>query len=335
MDLLLVTGAGASHNLGQPDNPLPLMPEWANALCTALNDAEPGLANRCRLSEGMDSEQFEEALGELLRWEQMKYLNGTFAEMTDNPGPFREFDGSATRRLAVVRLAINQTLYAQFGQARVDDTRATEAYRKLLERFGGVERLVFATTNYDRSCEAALSSLGMHPDAGFRAADSESLPRLEVTNLVASAKEENRTACLHLHGAVGWYQEDGIVYDYKGSHDFNETLGAPVVLYPDPEKDPTSDAHVAALWDEFRLALSVTDHVLVLGHSLHDPALIKAIRDAKPSRVAVTFFASNEPENERAEVERIEQIFPGASVIGMEFGPELKSQSDGIDRFLS
>lgn len=332
MDLLLVTGAGASHNLGQPDNPLPLMPEWADALCTALDKAESQLADRCRLAPGMGSEEFEKALGELLRWEQMKYLNASFAAMTDQPTAFQEFDGQATQRLAVVRLVINQTLYAQFGQDRVDDTAATTAYGSLLERLR-VGRLVLATTNYDRSCEAALSSLGKYPDAGFRPEDSESLPKLEVTNLVKSAREGERTACLHLHGAVGWYQKDGIVYDFKGSHDYNETLGAPVVLYPDPEKDPTSDAHVAALWDEFRVALSITDHVLVLGHSLHDPVLVEELRAAKPERLAVTHLAG--AENEDGERARIEDVLPGAIPIPMEFGPQFDTESAGIDKFLS
>jgi hypothetical protein len=321
MDLLLVTGAGASHNLGQPDAPLPLMPEWANALCTALNAAEPNLAARCGLAEGMDSQQFERALGELLRWEQMKFLNAKFAAMTNAPDPFREFDAQASHRLTVVRQVINSTLFAEFGQSRVDDGRATRAYSLLLEALG-VERLVLATTNYDRSCEAALSNLGRHPDAGFRPEDSESLPKLEVANLVTSAKKQKRTACLHLHGAVGWYQKEGIVYDFKGGPEYNETLGAPVVLYPDPDKDPTSDAHVAALWDEFGVALGEIDHVLVLGHSLNDPTLVQALRNAAPKHLAVTYLNSDD-EDEAAEREHlIELEFPDAITAPIEFGPE-------------
>jgi hypothetical protein len=332
MDLVLVTGAGASHNLGPADEPLPLMHEWADALCSGLDAAEDGLAKRCRLTPGMGSERFEQALGELLRWEAVKQLNGAFANMTDAPGQFQELDAQASARLGVVRRVINDTLYANFGQERVDPARATKAYESLLDRLQ-VGRLVLATTNYDRSCEAALAKLGRRPHAGFRAEDSESLERLEVTNLVATAREENRTACLHLHGAVGWYLSNGIVYDFKGRHGFNETLGSPVVLYPDPEKDPTSDAHVAALWEEFRTALGETDYVLVLGHSLNDPALIKELRTARFEKLAVTFFTGNGPDDEAKQNEWIEKNLPGAIQIGLDFGPNLKTQSAGIDKF--
>jgi hypothetical protein len=331
MDLLLITGAGASHNLGHPDDPLPLMHEWANALCSALNVVEPNLAERCRLNEGMDGEGFEKALGELLRWEQTKYLNASFAGMTDAPGQFQDLDTQATERLSAVKLVINQTLYAQFGQQRVDYARATQAYLWLLEHFK-VTNLVVATTNYDRSCEAALSALGKRPETGFRPEDSESLPTLSVKGLVREHASRLDTPCLHLHGAVGWYQTDGIVYDYKAGHEFNETLGAPVVLYPDPDKDPTSDAHVAALWDEFRLALSDAERVLVLGHSLHDPALVEELRSAHPGRLGVTHLpnASGE-EEERA---RIEALLPGAIPLPMDFGPEPRVELRDLEKFI-
>lgn len=331
MDLVLVTGAGASHDLGSGDDPLPLMSEWSDALYVALNEAESNLASRCRLTPGLDSESFESALGELLRWEAVKYLNSQFAELTDNPAQFRTNDQQASVRLSLARKVIDETLYAQFGQERVDDAAARKAYGDLLGKLG-VERLVLATTNYDRSCEAALSVLGKHPDAGFYPNDSESLPTLDVANLVAGAWEGERTACLHLHGAVGWYQKDGIVYDFKAAHPFNETLGAPVVLYPDPEKDPTSDAHVAALWEEFRIALGLATHVLVVGHSLHDPALVKELRAAKVERMAVTYFAGG-GDAEEAQRARIEQELPSAIPIAMEFGPVVKTQPGGIEAF--
>jgi hypothetical protein len=79
------------------------MPEWSDALCTVLNEGGDELARRCRLAPGMQSEEFEEALGALLRWEATKYLNSEFAEMTDQPGAFRDLDAQATHRLGNVR----------------------------------------------------------------------------------------------------------------------------------------------------------------------------------------------------------------------------------------
>jgi len=331
MDLLLITGAGASRELGKPDDPLPLMPDWANALCTALDDEEPSLAAKCGLSEGMGGEQFEEALGLLLRWEQIKYLNSRYAGLTNDPGHFQTLDAQATTRLGTIRRVIDQTLYAQFGQHRVDDERATLAYKALLERLD-VDQLVLATTNYDRACEAALSRLGRKPDAGFRSDDSESVPKLQVAGLVASARERGSTACLHLHGAVGWYQKDGVVYDFRSGHEYNETLGTPVVLYPDPLKDPTSDAHVAALWEEFRFALTDADHVLVLGHSLHDPALVNAIRSAKPKKLAVTnMITANDGGEQRAWMG--EQL-PEAIPMMIDFGPNMRVEEAAVETFV-
>lgn len=330
MDLLLVTGAGASRELGKPEDPLPLMPDWANALCSALDGAESGLAGRCALSEGMGGEEFEEALGLLLRWEQMKYLNSRFAGLTDQPGQFQQLDGQASSRLGTIRQVIDRTLYEQFGQHRVDDERATTAYKSLLQRLD-VHQLVLATTNYDRACEAALSRLGRKPDAGFRSDDSESVPKLQVAGLVASAREAESTACLHLHGAIGWYQKDGVVYDFRSGHEYNETLGTPVVLYPDPLKDPTSDAHVATLWEEFRLALADADHVLVLGHSLHDPALVNAIRSAKPKRLAVTNLMTAGDEGEQRAW--IEHQLPKAIHVRIDFGPEMRVDDAAMEKF--
>lgn len=192
---------------------------------------------------------------------------------------------------------------------------------------------MLATTNYDRSCEAALSKLGKHPNAGFHTVDSETLERLEVSNLVKEARDNNQTACLHLHGAVGWYLSDGVVYDHKASDPFNETLGSPVVLYPDPEKDPTSDAHVEALWDEFRKALTATDHVLVLGHSLNDRVLVKELRAANVDHLAVSFYTDTDPGTQAKERARIEEQLPGAVQIGMDFGPEFGADPEALAAF--
>jgi hypothetical protein len=49
MDLVIVTGAGASRELGDPD-PLPLMADWSNRLTDALNAEDDGLAGRRALS---------------------------------------------------------------------------------------------------------------------------------------------------------------------------------------------------------------------------------------------------------------------------------------------
>lgn len=77
MRLVLVAGAGASRELGE-SGPLPLMADWSNALCEALDSKERDLAAAVHLKSGMSGPEFEQALGLLLRWEQMRYLEHRF-----------------------------------------------------------------------------------------------------------------------------------------------------------------------------------------------------------------------------------------------------------------
>jgi hypothetical protein len=91
-----------------------------------------------------------------------------------------------------------------------------------------------------------------------------------------------------------------------------------VFLPPDPAKDPTNDANVAEIWDEFRTALSSATHVLALGHSLNDPALITAIRDVGPQAnlLVATLYPNRDLIDER---------LPEAEIIELEFGPSFDS----------
>ena len=218
---------------------------------------------------------------------------------------------------------VNATLYEQFGQGRVDDDAAMTAYGALLKRLD-VTELIVATTNYDRSGEAALHGLGYEVDSGFRAAPGRT-PILEPVGLVE--ERGDKTPLLHLHGAVGWYEKDGRVEDHYGDQPYNPSLGTPVVLYPDPEKDPTNDAIVSQLWQEFEHALKWADRVLLLGHSLHDPALLRVLKPiAKSKRIGVTFYDDLGRAHVRA-------VFPGAFPIRFDFGPEPQVNPKSLARF--
>ncbi len=109
---------------------------------------------------------------------------------------------------------------------------------------------------------------------------------------------------------------------------YNPTLGAPVVLYPDPDKDPTSDAAVEMLWREFRLALERADRVLVVGHSLNDPALVREL-NAVPSdtRIAVTVLEGHDDA-------WVRKLLPHAIVIEVKFGPDLSMSGGGVKALL-
>jgi hypothetical protein len=304
------------------------MPDWSDALCSALDSIETNLASACGLRRGLTGEEFEEALGLLLRWRQVRHLEDRFASLGGPTAGSVYGDQQSARTNTGQRLdsavrVINTTLYDQFGQHRINDGSARKAYGALVEELG-VERLLVATTNYDRAVEAALSHLGRKVSTGFDASPGRT-PRLDVAGLVEGAGED-MTPVLHLHGAVGWYEREGAVFDHNADQPFNETLGTPVVLYPDPEKDPTNDATVNSLWTEFDLGLRGADHVLVLGHSLHDPALIRVLRAAKPRKLAVTIF----DDEDRG---RVQKILPGSIAMKMDFGPDLDVERSAVAAF--
>jgi hypothetical protein len=322
MNLLLVLGAGASRNLGK-EQPMPLMPDWANALCEELDEQEDGLAKACRLEPDMDGPTFEENLGLLLRWQSVRHLEERFEGLGGNYpgggiGGVREARANINRRMSVVMKVLNSTLYDQFGQRRIDYERAEAAYSQVLDEVGDC-RLIVATTNYDRAAESALRLLGRSTNTGFIGMP-EMTPTLSPSGMVEGA--EDAIPVIHLHGAVGWYEREGVVSDHYGDSAYNPTLGSPVVLYPDPEKDPTSDALVQQLWDEFDRAVGVADLILVVGHSLHDPALVETLRAAMTSgtQVVVSYF-DNEDESQ------IDLALPNARVVQMRFGPGIESST--------
>ena len=300
---------------------MPLMHDWSDALCKALDRQEANLASSCSLLPGMQGPEFEENLGLLLRWQQMRPLEERFQDLGGETagthmGQVVNARANIDRRMEVVMQTVNVTLYEQFGQLRVDDERAKAAYGALLQELEEPE-LVLATTNYDRAGESALSALGHEVDAGFRARPHRT-PKLEPAGLVS--ERGTKTPVIHLHGAVGWYEQTGTVGEYHADQPYNPSLGAPVVLYPDPDKDPTSAAIVSELWTEFDTALEIADSVLVIGHSLHDPALVRALRRVARSKpVVVSFFSAEDPK-------RVEAAIPGARPVQMDFGPEIETE---------
>lgn len=329
MNLLLVLGAGASRNLGL-NQPMPLMPDWSNALCEELDRAEEGLAAACRLERDMDGPTFEKNLGLLLRWQSVRHLEERFAGLGGNypgggMGGVMEARANTARRMATIMEVINSTLYEQFGQRRIDYDLASAAYSQVLEEVGD-SNLIVATTNYDRAAESALRQAGRQTNTGFSGMP-EMTPTLSPTGMVDS--RDAAIPVIHLHGAVGWYEREGVVSDHYGDLPYNPSLGSPVVLYPDPDKDPTSDAVVQQLWDEFHRAVEIADLILVIGHSLHDPALVEALnsRSTRGTRVVVSYL--NEGDGEQIDLQ-----LPDARVVQMRFGPSIESSTSIEDLVL-
>lgn len=320
------------------------MADWATALSAELNSREDGLAEAAGLTPGMSGVSFEETLGALLRWQDMRALNARFRALGGpRPGSFLQDVVRAAEfeeeRIAQLMDSVNNTLFTLFGAKAIDERAAIETYSQLLALFPSLG-LSVVTTNYDPAAEIALSGLGFSPDTGFRRVPGRA-PVLDPDGLVQrAAGQDSATPVIHLHGAVGWYEHDGAVHEHYHDQPFDAKLGRPVVLYPDPEKDPTRDAVVQTLWREFDSALEISTHVLVIGHSLHDGALINKLRQAVNScHVAISIYGGpggptaggSSQETIHDEVERMSKLVPGpVSFPAIDFAPAPNSVLDDI-----
>jgi hypothetical protein len=276
MKFVLITGAGATHRLSAiPDEPLPLMKDWAARLRERLGGP---LAELTTLTQASTGPEFEEILGALFRWESSLDDMLRFSEMT-RPDPaqpdgvpdyVRQGVEHAKANVAVVMARLHASLFDEFGPERLDPDACGSAYRALFARLGNPkgeppEELICATTNYDRSLELTFEQLGVRPRTGFttHAYLSAALDPMGLGDFQIGSP-----SVVYLHGAVGWYVNPrGFITSLPADQGYNETLGRPAVLYPDPQKE-VERAETAALWEEFRRGLRDATHVLVVGHSL-------------------------------------------------------------------
>lgn len=218
MKLVLVTGAGASRQLGADGAEMPLMFNWSTALAMALDKREQGLAEACGLHAAGDGQEFEANLGLLLAWDRAAHLQQRFIKLGCAPAFTPQAHNhthvqQTNTRLATIKDVINDSLYDQFGLHRVDDEAARLAYTSLLATLGSPE-LVVATTNYDRSAEAGLEQAGVTVHTGFTNRGQRT-PRLNARGMF-KRRGDGTVLVIHLHGAVGWYASDGYVEDHPG-----------------------------------------------------------------------------------------------------------------------
>jgi hypothetical protein len=317
--ILIITGAGASRDLGR-DGPLPLMSDWATRLGNELNSDLPGSAAVLGLDQPLDGEQFEENLGSFLHWEESlplveRYLpfgGPTIGSWTDVSKAW--LDNNKNRSQVVLNV-LRRNLYDNFSEKRIDGEKARSAYGSLNMLLGGDKAAKkCATTNYDPSIRIAFGAIGYAVPDGFVRATQWSTAYFEPTGLGnwhdGSLSE---VPVLHLHGAVGWYREaDGRVAQHAADQPYNPSLGSPVFLPPDPSKDPSNDAAVAMLWAELEAAINGSTHVLVLGHSLHDRALV-AVLGNRPKGVNLLVATKG--------VKQIATLPKGSETLELDFGP--------------
>ena len=344
IDLVLVTGAGASTAFGKNGGRVPMMAEWSEALIRSLGLRGSGYLAATGLETGLTGPEFEERLGTFLRavlaFSEIKGLLEPSLQMERHdrilPDGLKQWHGATAHHLGEVTKVIHQSLYENFGFDAVDLEGAASGYRTLLGHLGVVPgaSFLYATTNYDVIAEYALRRLGFHPDWG----DVPTLQRgdadLHVENIIEGMPRY--VPVLHLHGRVGWYRrtQDERLMSTEGLATYGD-FGVPIVMLPDPKKDYDSDPAIQALWPQFEAALARARRVFVLGHSLHDAALVAALRrHVQPARrlaVAVMPVSRGGPDPGAEIIDLVNQEFSGARIVRVRFQQEPEVETSVID----
>jgi hypothetical protein len=299
IDLVLVSGAGASHEFGINGQKVPLMSAWSDSLVQKISSRSWAYLAATGLEKNLDGPTFEQRLGHFLRiataLEQIEQVLKPSLEFQAPPSGLTE-DGLRTWRITthhhVLEIAhlIRDSLYENFSPAQMDLDAAADAYRSLFEQLGitRIESMVYATTNYDVLGEYAVDQVGALPDTGETHGIANRVEsRLSVDGLLRGMPRY--VPIIHLHGRIGWYhRNDGQSYS-SDIHMHNRDSGVPILMLPDPDKAYDTDPIITSLWSQFEEALGRAKRVFVLGHSLHDRPLLDALkRNVSPGeRVAV------------------------------------------------
>lgn len=353
IDLVLITGAGASRSFGA-EKPFPLMAEWSDYLIkkvvTSRSPSSMAMRSMLAFGNNMDGPTFEAALGNFLRRAQA-FREVTFflkpsldianvrqefkMQMQSGMTALEEWHHWTEAVIDELIEMLNQTLFEQFA-GWIDEDAAAAGYAWLL---GALEikqgtPWIYATTNYDVVGETALKKLGLRVDWGRppQLLNPSADEILQVEGLIDGIPRY--VPILHLHGRIGWYlrpgTNDGLVRDMIVNK-YNKEWGTPIVMWPDDRKDTSSyqaTQVINQLWQQFEQALGRARRVLVLGHSLHDELMVRAIRErARPDRVAVSVYPRDSQEYQ-TELDLMKIALPGATFLPIEFGPKANSEAE-------
>lgn len=346
IELVLVTGAGASTSFGAGGSRIPAMQEWANHLTGALTTRDPGVALLVHLSYQMSGPDFERQLGRFFA--SARAFQDARELMVDTshfahtlPPPLdqlltrpnvEQWHDQATSKIDQVSEVVHESLYSLFGRPSVDIQRARDAYGTLLNTIGlgpGADNWVYATTNYDTIGDEALEGLNYRLEWGERHPIRAGDTTIEPERLLDRVR--GGVPLLHLHGRIGWYRrsaKEGGRPIVVNNDTYQPGFGTPIVMLPDPNKVYDSDPVINTIWTQFGDALSRARRVLVLGHSLNDDQIVEAIATrANPEAVGVTVYAQqSDPRQPNVPGDPIlgivEERLPQAKIIPIRFGED-------------
>ena len=355
IDFVLVTGAGASCAFGAGGKRLPMMEEWSDHLVKALLNKGGHYLNLAGLGAGLSGPEFEEQLGRYLAARRSfphaeQFIRATKdVQLGQYPSPagyLESWYANVEAWLTEVDNTVSESLVQLFGRPELDVRAAARSYSDLLREVGvtpgGATSWVYATTNYDPVAELALQELGYPVNWGEQAWAGAGYGPLRIENLVKGIGAY--VPLLHLHGRAGWYRDSNGTAFATDATAFNKGFGTPIVMLPDLAKRyDEGDQVVNSLWTQFESVLERARAVLVMGHSLHDTLLVRALRDrvTPPWRLGVAIYGhpdrDGEPANPNDETPSIidEQLGTAVQRIYMRFGDSKNSGIGGLRNWFS
>jgi hypothetical protein len=350
--VLTLTGAGASASLGADGTSLPMMSSWATRLVSALGHR----AQQIGLTADMPGDEFEVALGRFLAFEAalpivhpFTHINQPAHQALGKDMGIESWFQQAFAATSEIRRGIWRNLFESFGLERVDPGAAIDSYARLhaliraADGDGAESYLAHATTNYDPAIEVAVQNTkGVRLVDGF-VSQAGGGRQTYAPNLLADQwQTTDQVPVLHIHGAVGWYfQNDGTITRRPTDDEYDERQ-TPALLLPDNTKNPDLfTAPIRETWLSLNRLLQQASHVLFVGHSLHDPHIVAAVRAADRPTAVVAYAPPDAhgiyPEPPRDERDRISSLLPDATVLPGAFGqraewPDLDAQR--LERWL-
>ena len=350
IDLVLVTGAGASHEFGVNGTKVPLMATWSNALVDKLWQRSPSYVEATGLDRNLSGPEFERRLGAFLRLVEALPLIGPvlkpsleFQAISPqlNVSLLQEWNQGTIHHVGQITALIHESLHEEFSVGHIDRDDALQASGTFLGQLGvnNSTSMVYATTNYDVVGEYVIEGSGGIPDWGApRQVSHATDTRLRVDDLLKGLPRY--IPVLHLHGRVGWYRnESGQAFSGEDTGRPHPS-GVPIALLPDPDKEYDSDPVISTIWRQFVEALQRAKRVVVLGHSLNDELLRNALRDNidPPERLAVTVRGKiGEPGMVAADTGEISEILarelPRAAILPVHFAQNSVDVQEAVRRW--
>src|SRR4029077_6175697 len=110
------------------------------------------------------------------------------------------------------------------------------------------------------------------------------------------------------------------------------------LMLPAPQKNYAGNDVLMVLWSQFEEALQDARKTLVLGHSLNDVVLVKALKEKIPDqrKLGITVLSNDQNEPDRLELERLKKLFgEEPKYIPLRFGREITGRKDTLEQWVS